>query len=122
MKRVMLKSKIHRATVTDANIDYEGSITIDEELMEEADIVEYEQVHIYNISNGNRLETYVIKGERSSGVICINGAAAKLVNRGDMIIIANYAIMEEEEAIKRKPRIVHVDENNQILDKFALQV
>jgi aspartate 1-decarboxylase len=122
MKRVMLKSKIHRATVTDANIDYEGSITIDEELMEEADIVEYEQVHIYNISNGNRLETYVIKGERSSGVICINGAAAKLVNRGDMIIIANYAVMEEEEAIKRKPRIVHVDENNQILDKFALQV
>ena len=120
MKRFMLKSKIHRVTVTDANLDYEGSITIDEELMEQAGIIEYEQVHIYDISNGNRLETYTIKGERGSGVICINGAAARLVNRGDLVIIANYAVMDEEEAIKNKPNIIYVNENNRILNKLPL--
>ncbi len=118
MKRVMLKSKIHRARVTEANLDYEGSITIDEELMEEAGIIEYEQVQVYDISNGNRLETYAIKGEKGSGTICINGAAAKLVKRGDLIIIANYAVMEEEEALKNRPKIIQVDENNRIVNKL----
>ncbi|HSL99182.1 MAG TPA: aspartate 1-decarboxylase, partial [Candidatus Limnocylindria bacterium] len=91
MIRTMLKCKIHRATVTEAVLHYEGSITIDETLMEAAGLLEYEQVHIYNIDNGNRFSTYVIRGERDSGVVCVNGAAARKVSRGDLLIVANYA-------------------------------
>ena len=95
MQRIMLKSKIHRATVTDANIEYEGSITLDEGLMEAAGILPFEQVHIYNITNGARFQTYAIKGERGSGEVCINGAAAHLAKKGHMVIIASYASMEK---------------------------
>ncbi len=114
MQRIMLKSKIHRATVTDANIDYEGSISIYENLMQAAGILPFEQVHIYNISNGNRFQTYAIKGKRDSGDICINGAAAHLAKKGDIIIIATYAAMEEAETAKHIPLLVYVDEKNQM--------
>lgn len=112
MKRVLLKSKIHRATVTEANLAYNGSVTIDQELMEAADIVEYEQVQIYNITSGTRLTTYAIVGEPGSGVICINGAAAHLVNPQDLVIIASYAEYKEKEARVHQPKVVLVDENN----------
>ena len=112
MKRVLLKSKIHRATVTEANLAYNGSVTIDQELMEAADIVEYEQVQIYNITSGTRLTTYAIVGEPGSGVICINGAAAHLVNPQDLVIIASYAEYKEKEARGHQPKVVLVDENN----------
>jgi aspartate 1-decarboxylase len=112
--RTLLKSKIHRATVTDANVDYEGSITIDRDLMDLADLQEYEQVHIYNITNGNRFSTYVIEGERKSGDICINGAAAHLAKSGDQVIIANYASYSENEASLHKPKLVYVNEDNSV--------
>ncbi|MDH3975209.1 MAG: aspartate 1-decarboxylase [Deltaproteobacteria bacterium] len=115
MQRIMLKSKIHRATLTDANLNYEGSITIDEDLMEAADILAFEQVHIYDINNGNRFETYVIKGERGSGTICVNGAAARLVARDDLIIIASYFNLDGAEAKEHKPKLIYVDENNDII-------
>lgn len=114
MKRIMLKSKIHRATLTGANLNYEGSITIDETLMGAADILPFEQVQIYDISNGNRFETYVIKGEKDSGEICVNGAAARLVSEGDLIIIASYFNLDEKEALEHKPNLVYVDEKNVI--------
>lgn len=114
MMRTMLKCKIHRATVTEAVLHYEGSITIDETLMEAAGLVEYEQVHIYNIDNGNRFSTYVIHGERDSGVICLNGAAARQVSKGDLIIIANYATYEEKELAGFQPTLVYVDARNRI--------
>jgi len=112
MKRVLLKSKIHRATVTEANLAYNGSVTIDQELMEAADIVEYEQVQIYNITSGNRLTTYAITGEPGSGVICINGAAAHLVKPQDLVIIASYAEYKEKEARGHQPKVVLVDQQN----------
>ena len=111
----MLKSKIHRATLTDADLDYEGSITIDEELMDAADIIAFEQVQIYDINNGNRLETYVIKGERGSGTICVNGAAARLESRGDLIIIASYFNLDEGEAREHEPKLVYVNSKNEIV-------
>ncbi len=114
MKRVLLKSKIHRATVTAADLDYDGSVTIDHDLMEAADLVEYEQVHVYNISNGNRLTTYAIAGDAASGEICINGAAAHLVGAGDLVLIVSYAEYEEADARGHQPRIVLVDENNRV--------
>lgn len=114
MMRTMLKSKIHRATVTEAVLHYEGSITIDETLLEAAGLIEYEQVHIYNIDNGNRFSTYVIKGERDSGVICLNGAAARQVSKGDLIIIANYATYDEKELAGFQPTLVYVDAKNRI--------
>jgi len=114
MQRIMLKSKIHRATVTDANIDYEGSITIDEELMEAAKLVPFEQVQVYDVTNGNRLETYVIPGERNSGTICLNGAAARLIRKGDIIIIASYVALEEELVRSHQPSLVYVDAQNRI--------
>ena len=114
MHRTLLKSKIHRATVTDANVDYEGSISIDRDLMDLADLQEYEQVHIYNISNGNRFSTYVIEGERKSGDVCINGAAAHLAKRGDLVIIANYASYSENDASLHKPRLVYVNQDNSV--------
>lgn len=114
MQRIILKSKIHRATVTDANIEYEGSITLDEELMDAAGLLPYEQVSIYNVTNGERFQTYVIKGERGSGEVCINGAAAHLAKKGHIIIIASYAGMEEIEAINYQPAMVYVDAKNRI--------
>jgi len=110
----MLKSKIHRATVTDADLHYEGSISIDEKLMEEAQIVPYEQVAIYDVDNGERFTTYAIKGKRNSGTICLNGAAARKVAKGDLIIIACYALAEDEEAVKWTPKCVFVDSKNKI--------
>ena len=114
MQRFMLKSKIHRATVTDADLHYEGSISIDEKLMEEANMVAYEKVEIYNINNGTRFSTYIIKGKRNSGTICLNGAAARKVSKGDLIIIATYVIVEEKDTKKWHPRCVLVDSKNKI--------
>lgn len=112
MFRHMMKSKIHRATVTEANLNYVGSITIDEDLMEAADIIENEKVQIVDNNNGSRLETYVIPGPRGSGVICLNGAAARLVQPGDTVIIISYAVLSSEELEAHKPTVVFVDENN----------
>lgn len=117
MQRIMLKSKIHRATLTDADLNYEGSITIDEDLMDAADILAFEQVQIYDINNGNRFETYVIKGERGSGTICVNGAAARLVAKGDLIIIASYFNVDEKEALEHKPKLIYVNEKNDIMSE-----
>ncbi|MDI6741288.1 MAG: aspartate 1-decarboxylase [Smithella sp.] len=114
MQRFMLKSKIHRATVTDADLHYEGSISIDEKLMEEAKLLPYEQVAIYDINNGERFTTYVIKGKRNSGTICLNGAAARKVAKGDLIIIASYVSVEDQDAVKWKPKCVFVDSKNKI--------
>lgn len=110
----MLKSKIHRATVTDADVNYDGSITLDTRLMEAADILPYEQVHVLDINNGSRLTTYVIEGDPGSGEVAINGAAARLVNVGDLVIILTYREMEEEAARACQPRLVYVDGENRI--------
>lgn len=115
MMRVMLKSKIHRATVTQADLHYVGSIAIDRELMQAADLLENEQVVIADITNGARLETYVIPATAGSGTIGINGAAAHLVSEGDLVIIMSYAAVEDSEARAMKPTVVHVDENNRVL-------
>ena len=111
----LLKSKIHRATVTEADLNYIGSITIDEALMDSAGIIEYEKVHILNITNGNRLDTYAIKGSRGSGCIKINGAAAHHVNVDDLIILISYCQLENHEIKSHEPKIVHVDSNNKIV-------
>ncbi len=113
--RVMLKSKIHRATVTQADLHYVGSVAIDAALMEAADLIEGEQVAIADITNGARLETYVIAAPRGSGIISINGAAAHLMQAGDMVIIMNYAVLDDAEAKALKPRVVHVDAENRIV-------
>ncbi|MEE9401041.1 MAG: aspartate 1-decarboxylase [Dehalococcoidia bacterium] len=115
--RTMLKSKIHSATVTEANIQYEGSITIDKDLMEAADILPYEQVHVLDIDNGSRLETYVIEGERGSGAICINGAAARLVSAEDKVIIISYQAVSEADAANLVPKLVYVNSHNAIVQK-----
>jgi aspartate 1-decarboxylase len=114
MVRTMLKSKIHRATVTDANLHYEGSVTIDVALMEAADILPYEMVYVLDVDNGSRLETYAIEGPRDSGEICINGAAARLVSRGDTVIILTYTQMDEARARCHHPTKVYVDPQNRI--------
>jgi len=114
MQRTMLKSKIHRVRVTGACIDYEGSVTIDSTLLEAADILEYEQVHVYNISNGERFTTYALTGEAGSGVICLNGAAARKVSIKDLVIICSYVALEDSECKGFKARNVFVDENNKI--------
>lgn len=111
----MLKSKIHRAVITQAELNYVGSVTIDEDLMEAAGIYEYEHVHIVNVNSGSRIETYAIAGERGSGVICLNGAAARSGQRGDTVIIMSYADMTPEEAAEHHPRVVFVDEKNEIV-------
>ena len=113
MTLTMLKSKIHRATVTEANLNYVGSITIDSSLMKAAGIFEYEKVQIVDVNNGSRIETYVISGKADSGVICLNGAAARCVQPGDVIIIMAYAQMSPEEVQKHVPNVIIVDENNQ---------
>ena len=115
MMRIMMKSKIHRATVTQADLDYVGSVTLDAALMEAADLLEGEQVAIVDITNGARIETYVIPGPRDSGVIGINGAAAHLVHPGDLVIIISYALLTDAEARTLQPAVVHVDERNRIV-------
>lgn len=113
--RIMLKSKIHRAHVTDADLHYEGSITLDPILMETADILPFERVHVLDITNGARLETYAIEGERGSGDVAINGAAAHLVHKGDLVIVLSYSSVSEEEARGFLPKLVYVDEENRIV-------
>jgi aspartate 1-decarboxylase len=122
MRRTFFKSKIHRATVTHADLDYEGSVTIDEDLMDAAGIWDYEAVHIWNITRGTRLQTYAIKGQRGSGVICINGAAAHLNRPGDMVILATFAELDEAEARQHEPKVVLVDRENRIVAKDAVEV
>jgi aspartate 1-decarboxylase len=117
MFRTMVKSKIHRATVTQADLHYAGSITIDEDLLAAADLLPGEQVHVVDIANGARLETYVIAGEPGSGVIGLNGAAARLVHPGDLVIIMSYAQMTDAEARAYAPRVVHVDRDNRIVGR-----
>jgi aspartate 1-decarboxylase len=117
MRRTMCKSKIHRATVTDANLAYEGSITLDPVLMEAADLLEYEQVHVVDINNGARFETYVIQGAAGSRDVVLNGAAARLVQPGDKVIIMSYASYEAAELEGFEPRIVFVDGENRIMDR-----
>ncbi|MCK8603864.1 aspartate 1-decarboxylase [Desulfoferrobacter suflitae] len=115
MQRVLLKSKIHRAKVTDANINYEGSLTIDRDLMEAADILPFEQVKVYNISNGARFDTYAIGGTRGRGDICLNGAAARMGQVGDLVIITTYAHYQEDETLAHHPKIVMVGPENNLL-------
>ena len=122
MRRTFFKSKIHRATVTHADLDYEGSVTIDEDLLDAAGIWDYEAVHIWNITRGTRLQTYAIKGQRGSGVICINGAAAHLNKPGDLVILATFAELEEAEARAHEPTVVLVDRQNRIVAKDAVEV
>jgi aspartate 1-decarboxylase len=115
MQRKMLKSKIHRATLTGADLQYEGSITIDKDLMEASDILPYEAVCVWDVNNGARFETYAIEGERGSGVVCVNGAAARLVAPKDLVIIASFVSMDNSEALAHEPRLVFVDEQNRIV-------
>jgi len=114
VRLVAFKSKIHRATVTEANLNYEGSVTIDADLMEAADILPHEQVQVLNVNNGERFDTYAIRGPRGSGVVCLNGPAARLAHVGDLVIILTYAVMEPEELRRHTPRVVMVDEQNRI--------
>ena len=114
MQRFMLKSKLHRATVTDADLHYEGSVTIDENLMKAADLMPYEKVSIYNVSNGERFTTYAIRGRRGSGVICLNGAAARKASKDDVIIIASYVIVDDADAKNWFPKCVLLDQKNKI--------
>ena len=118
MLRVMLKSKIHRATVTEANLGYEGSLTIDAGLMRGADILPYEMVHVFNISNGERFQTYALEGEAGSGVMCLNGAAARKGTPGDLIIIATFATYEDTALERHEPKIVLVDAQNRAKGKM----
>lgn len=120
MQRTLMKSKIHRATVTDANRDYEGSITIDRTLMDAADLVQYERVQVLDIDNGTRLETYVIEGPPGSGEICVNGAAAHLVHKGDKVIVISYAQLDDAEATSFEPTIVRVDDSNRVVRDYSL--
>jgi aspartate 1-decarboxylase len=119
--RTILEGKIHRARVTEVNLDYEGSITIDQLLLEAAGILPYEQVEVFNINNGARFATYVIAGERGSGVICINGAAARLAVKDDLVIILSYSQVPDSDAANIKPRIVFVDSQNKIISKKDAQ-
>ena len=122
MRRTLFRSKIHRATVTQADLDYEGSVTIDAALMRAADIVPYEKVHIWNRTNGSRLETYALEGPAGSGLVCVNGAAAHHNRPGDLIIIATFAEMDEAEARAHRPAVVLVDERNRIREAGAKEI
>lgn len=113
----VLKAKIHRLTVTGADVDYEGSITIDEDLLDAAGLQAYEKVHIADVTNGARFETYIMRGKRGSGVICLNGAAARLVSIGDIVIVMAYCFIDQTELPQFCPRIIHVDETNKIVHK-----
>ena len=121
MQISMLKSKIHRAVVTQAELNYVGSVTIDEALMEASGLYEYERVHIVNVNSGSRIETYAIAGQRGSGVICLNGAAARSGQKGDRVIIMAYADMTPEEADTHRPRVVFVGDSNEILQVAAYE-
>lgn len=120
MLRSMLKSKIHRATITEAKLDYEGSITIDHSLMDAADILPFEHIMVYNISNGNRFDTYAIEGDRGSGSMCLNGAAARKGSPGDLIIIASYGLYPEDQIAKGKSILVWVDAKNQLKERTEI--
>jgi len=122
MRRTLFKSKIHRATVTHADLDYEGSISIDEDLLDAAGILEYEAVHVWNITRGTRLQTYAIRGARGSGTVCINGAAAHLNRPGDLVILATFAEMDAEEAAAHRPKVVLVDGRNRVVDAQAEEI
>ena len=119
MNRTMLKSKVHRATITDSDLNYVGSITMDPDLLEAADILEHELVHVLDVNNGARFETYTIAGRRGSGEVKVNGAAARLVHSGDIVIVVSYASYDEAELQTYEPRVVHVDATNQIVDVNA---
>ncbi len=119
MMRKMLRAKIHRATVTQANVDYEGSITIDRRLMEATDLLPHEAVSVWDVTNGNRFETYAVEGRPDSGVVCVNGAAAHLVRPGDLVIIAAFTWLEEEAARAHEPKVVFVDAQNRVREKRA---
>jgi len=119
MMRKMLRAKVHRATVTQANVDYEGSITIDRRLMEATDLLPHEAVSVWDVTNGNRFETYAVEGRPDSGVVCVNGAAAHLVRPGDLVIIAAFTWLEEEAARAHEPKVVFVDAQNRIREKRA---
>jgi aspartate 1-decarboxylase len=114
MRRTMMKSKIHRATVTDANLHYQGSVTVDPQLLEAADILPHERIEIYNVTNGERLATYAIPGAPGRGEVCVNGAAAHLVAKGDLVILATYAEVEDAEARDWRPKVVFVDAKNRM--------
>jgi aspartate 1-decarboxylase len=118
MTREMFKSKIHRATITEADLNYEGSLTVDPVLLEAADMLPYERVNVYNIDNGNRFETYIMEGEKGSGTIGLNGAAARKGHVGDKVILVTYASMNDEEAKNHQPKIILVDENNRVSKKL----
>jgi aspartate 1-decarboxylase len=122
VRRRMLKSKIHRAVVTDANLHYVGSVTIDPDLLDAADILEHEQVAVVDIDNGARLETYAIAGRRGSGDLCLNGAAARLVQPGDRVIVISYADYEDAEMERYTPRVVHVDTANRQIDEVTAEL
>lgn len=114
MQRLMFKSKIHRATVTAADLDYEGSLTVDADLLEAADILPYEQIHVWDVTNGTRLVTYALTGKRGSGEVCVNGAGAHLIKPGDLVIIATYTTLPGKRARKHLPTVVLVDEKNRV--------
>jgi aspartate 1-decarboxylase len=122
MRRTLFKSKIHRATVTHADLEYEGSVTIDRDLMAAADIVEHEQVHIWNVTSGTRLVTYALEGAAGSGEVCVNGAAAHQAKPGDLVIIATFAEMDADEAAAHRPKVVLVDPCNRIVDADAKEI
>lgn len=122
MRLHVFKSKIHRATVTHADLDYEGSVTISGELMDAAEILENEQIHIWNVTRGTRLTTYALRGDNHSGIVCINGAAAHLAKPGDLVILATFAEMEAAEARAWKPTVVLVDGKNRVVDPTATEV
>jgi aspartate 1-decarboxylase len=122
MRRTLFKSKIHRATVTHADLDYEGSVTIDEDLMDAAGIWQYEAIHVWNITRGTRLQTYAIKGASGSGIICVNGAAAHLNKPGDLVILATFAEVDESEARAFEPKVVLVDAHNKIVSSDLAEV
>jgi aspartate 1-decarboxylase len=115
MQRHLMKSKIHRATITSADLHYEGSLTVDEDLLDAADLVEYEEIQVVNVNNGQRFSTYVIPGPRGSGVIQLNGAAARLGMPGDLVILISYAVFDQKEAERHNPRVVFVDAQNRIV-------
>jgi aspartate 1-decarboxylase len=119
MLRSVLKSKIHRAVVTDADLHYEGSISIDEDLLKASDILPHEHVHIWDVTNGNRFETYALKAKKGSGTVCINGAAAHLAKKGDIIIITSFATLDEKTLKKHHPKVVLVDQKNRIVKKSS---
>ncbi|MBI3322218.1 MAG: aspartate 1-decarboxylase [Candidatus Omnitrophica bacterium] len=120
MLRSMMKSKIHRATVTEANLRYQGSITIDADLLKAADLIPGEQVQVVNVNNGSRIETYVVEGAAGSGTVCMNGAAARWAQPGDTVILISYGLMEDRQARELKPRIVFVDRDNRIRDTIGV--